>query len=69
MGLEGTAVGFAMLAKLLIATHFRDPTSGPQRLALQVTLGFGLGCTALSFCLELRALLLNHDSLDGFKVQ
>ncbi len=69
MGLEGTAVGFATLAKLLTATLLRDSTSrAPRRLALQVTLSFGWVCTALPFCLELRA-FLNHDSLYGFKVQ
>jgi hypothetical protein len=66
MGLEGTAVGIAMLAKLLTVTLLRDSTSrAPRRLALWVTLGFRWGCTALSFCLEVRTLLLNHDSLDS----
>ncbi len=65
-GLEGTAVGLATLAKLLTVTLLGDLTSwAPRRLALWVTLGFGWGCTALSFCLEVRALLLNHDSLNG----
>ncbi len=70
VGLEGTAVGFAMLAELLTATLLRDSTSwAPRRLALQVTLVFRWGCTALSFCLEFFALLLNHDSLYGLKVR
>ncbi len=69
MGLEGTAVGLAMLAKLLTATLFRDSTSwAPRCLALWVTLGFRWGCTALPFHLDFRA-FLNHDSLNGFKVQ
>jgi hypothetical protein len=69
VGLEGTAVGFAALAKLLIATLLRDSTSrAPRRLALRVTLGFGMGCTALTLCLEFLAVLLNHDLLYGLKV-
>ncbi len=68
MGLEGTAVGLATLAKLLTATLLRDSTSrAHRRLALWVTLGFGWGCTALPFCLEF-CIFLNHDSLYGFKV-
>ncbi len=63
---EGTVMGLAMLAKLLTATLLRDSTSwAPRRLALRVTLGFGWGCTTLSFCLEVHTFLLNHDSLDG----
>ncbi len=70
VGLEGTAVGFATLVELLTATLLRDSTSrAPRRLALWVTLGFGWGCTALSFCLEFLALLLNHDSLYSLKIQ
>ncbi len=70
VGLEGTAVGFATLAELLTATLLMDLTNrAPRRLALWITLGFGLGCTALSFCLEFCALLLNHDSLYGLKVR
>ncbi len=70
VGLEGTAVGFATLAELLTATLLRDLTSqGPRRLALWVTLGIGLGCTTLTFCLEFLAVLLNHDLLYGLKVQ
>ncbi len=69
VGLEGTAVGFAMLAELLTATLHRDLTSwSPRRLALWVTLGFGWGCTTRSLCLEFLALLLNHDLLYGLKV-
>jgi hypothetical protein len=68
--LVGTAVGFATLAKLLTATLLRDSTSWPpRRLALWVTLGLGSGCTSLTFCLELLVVLLNHDLLDGVKVQ
>jgi hypothetical protein len=70
VGLEGTAVGFAMLAELLTATLLRDSTSrAPRRLALRATLGFGWGCTALTFCLEFLAVLLNHDLLYGLEVQ
>ncbi len=66
VGCEGTAVGLAMLAKLLTATLLRDSTSwAPRCLALWVTFGFGWGCTSLSFCLEVCAFLLNHDLLDG----
>jgi hypothetical protein len=66
VGLEGTAVGLAMLAKLLTATFLRDSTSwATRRLALWVTLGFGLGCTTLTLCLEFLAVILNHDSLYG----
>jgi hypothetical protein len=69
MGLEGTAVGLAMLVKLLTATLLRDSTSrAPRRLVLRVTLGFRWGYTALPFCLEFCA-FLNHDSLYGFKVR
>ena len=66
VGREGTAMGLAMLAKLLNATLLRDSTSwAPRRLALWVTLGFGSGCTSLTLHLELLAMLLNHDLLDG----
>jgi hypothetical protein len=66
MGLEGTAVSLATLATLLTGTLLRDSTSrAPRRLALLVTLGFGWGCTTLSFCFEVCTLLLNHDLLDG----
>jgi hypothetical protein len=62
VGLVGTAVGFATLAKLLTTTLFRDLASqAPSRLVLWVTLGFGPGCTSLTFCLELLVLLPNHD--------
>ncbi len=70
VGLEETAVGLATLAKLLTGTLLRDSTSwAPRRLALWVALGFGLGCTALTFCLEFLAVLFNHDSLNGLKVR
>jgi hypothetical protein len=70
VGLEGTAVGFATLAELLTMTLLRDSTSQALiLLVLRVTLGFGLGCTALTFCLEFCALFLNHDSLYRLKVQ
>jgi hypothetical protein len=66
VGRVGTAVGFAMLAILLTATLLRDLISqAPRRLALQVTLGLGQGCTSLTFCLELLVLLLDHDMLDS----
>jgi hypothetical protein len=66
----GTAVGLAMLAKLLTATLLRDSTSqAPRRLALWVTLGFESGCTSLTFRLELLVVLLNHNSLNGLKVR
>ncbi len=69
VGLEGTAVGFSMLVELLTATLLRDSTSrAPRRLALRATLGFGLGCTALTFRLEFLAVLLNHDLLYVLKV-
>ncbi len=70
VGLKGTAVGFATLAELLTAILFRDLTSwAPRCRVLWVTLGFGWGCTTLSFCLEFLALLLNHDSLFGLEVR
>jgi hypothetical protein len=70
VGLEGTAVDFATLAELLTATLLRDSTSRtPRHLALWVTLGFGSGCTTLTFCLEFLAVLLNHDSLYGLEAR
>ena len=64
VGVVGTAVGFATLAKLLTATLLRGSTSwAPRHLALQITLGRGPGCTSLPFCLELLVMLLNHDKL------
>jgi hypothetical protein len=70
VGLKGTTVGFALLAKLLTATLLRGLTSwAPRCLALWVTFGFGLGCTALFFCLEFCTFLLNHDLLYGLKVR
>jgi hypothetical protein len=69
VGLEGTTMGFAMLTELLTATLLRDSTSrAPRCLALQVILGFGLCCTALTFCLEFLAVLLNRDLLYGLEV-
>jgi hypothetical protein len=69
VGLERTAVGFATLAEHLTATLLRDSTSWPpKRLALWVTLGFGLRCTAFTFHLAFLAVLLNHDLLYGLKV-
>jgi hypothetical protein len=69
VGLVGTAVGLATLAKLLTVTLLRDSTSQASRcLALWVTICFGLGCTSHSFCLELLVMFLNHDLLDGLKV-
>jgi hypothetical protein len=66
VGLVGTAVGFATLAKLLTAILLRDSTSrAPRCLALRITLGFGPGCTSLTFHLELLAFLLNHDMLNS----
>ncbi len=63
---EGSAMGLAPLTKLLTATLLRDSTSqAPRRLALWVTFGLRWGCTALSFRLEVRTFLLNHDSLDS----
>jgi hypothetical protein len=47
VGLVGTAMGFATLAKILTATLLIDSTSrAPRRLALQITLGFGPGCSS-----------------------
>ncbi len=62
VGLVGTAVGLATLAKLLTATLFRESTSrAPRCLVLRVTLNFGSGGTSLAFRLELLVMLLNHD--------
>jgi hypothetical protein len=68
VGLVGTAVGFATLAKLLTATLLRDSTSWAPRqcLALWITLSFRPGCNSFTFCLEFLVLLCNHDSLDSF---
>ncbi len=67
---ERSTMGLALLAELLTATCLRDSTSrAPGCLALWVSLGFGWGCTALPFCLEVCTLLLNHDLLDGFQVR
>jgi hypothetical protein len=62
---EGSAMGLALLAKLLTATLLRDSTSWAPRCLAWVTFGLGWGCTALSFCLEVCTFLLNHDSLDS----
>ncbi len=63
---EGSTMSLAPLAKLLSATLLRDSTSrAPGRLVLWVSLGLGWGCTALSFRLEVRTLLLYHDALDS----
>jgi hypothetical protein len=70
VGLEGTAMGFAVLAEPLTVTLLKDLTNwAPRRLAFWVIFGFGWGCTALSFHLEFCALLLNHDSLFDLKVR
>ncbi len=70
VGLEGSPMGVATLAELLTETILRDLTSqAPRHLALWVTLGFGSGCTTLTFCLEFLAVLLNHDLLYGLKVR
>jgi hypothetical protein len=54
LGLLGTVMGFAMLAKLLAATLFRDLTSwAPRCLALWISLGFRPGCSRDTLCLEL----------------
>jgi hypothetical protein len=64
VGLVGIAVGLAMLAKLLTVTLLRDSTSwAPRRSALWITLGFRLGFSSLTLCLELLLLLLNHNKL------
>jgi hypothetical protein len=66
VGLVGTAAGFTTLTKLLTATLLRDSTSrAPRCLSLGIALGFRLGCSSLTLCLELLLLLFNHDSLDS----
>jgi hypothetical protein len=66
VGLVGTAVCFAMLAKLLGATLLRDLTSrAPRSLALSITLGFRPGCTSLTLHLEFLVVLLNHNALNS----
>ncbi len=53
VGPEGSAMGLATLARLLTVTLLRDSTSqAPRCLALQVALGFGWGCTPLTFALS-----------------
>jgi hypothetical protein len=70
VGLVGTDVGLATLAEILTGTLLRDSTSpAPRCLALWVTLGFGLGCTSLTLCLELLVVLLNHDAVNSLKVR
>jgi hypothetical protein len=67
VGLVGTNVSFATLAKLFTVTLLGDSTSRPPRcLALWVTLGFRLGQCSLSFCLELLIMLINRDTLNSF---
>ncbi len=67
VGHEGSAMGLALLAKLLTATLLRDSNSwAPRRLSLWVTFGFGWGCTVLSFHLKVRTFFLSHDLLDSF---
>jgi hypothetical protein len=71
---ERTTMGLSLLAKLLTATLLRDSTSRPHgRFALWVALGFGWGCTALPFCLEVCTLFstMTHSiaSRSGNKVQ
>jgi hypothetical protein len=54
VGLVGTALGFATLAKLLTVTLLWDSTSWPPRcLPLGITLGFRPGCSILTFALSL----------------
>ncbi len=63
---EGSTMGLAPLAKLLSVTLLRDSISWALGcLALRVFLGLRWGCTALSFSLEVRILLLYHDLLDS----
>jgi hypothetical protein len=67
---ERTAMGLALLAKLLTATLLRDSTSGsPGHFALRVTLGFGWGCTTLCLGFEVRILLFFHHSFNSFQVR
>jgi hypothetical protein len=66
VGLVGTSVGFAKLAKLLTATLLWDLASqAPRCLALWITLGFRPGCSSLTFCLDFLVVLLNHDALNS----
>jgi hypothetical protein len=61
VGLVGTTLGFATLAKLLTATLLQDSTSrAPRRLALLC-----YSCTSLTFCLEPLVVLFNHDALNS----
>jgi hypothetical protein len=66
VGLVGTAMGFATLAKLLTATLLRDLTSrAPGRLSLRITFGFRPECSSLTLHLEPLILFFNHDLLDS----
>jgi hypothetical protein len=66
VGLVGTAVGFATLAKLLTVTFLRDSTSqAPRCLLLWIILVFRPCCSSLTICLELLLLIFYHDSLDS----
>jgi hypothetical protein len=66
VGLVETAMGFAMLAKLLTATLLRDSTHrAPRCLPLGITLGLRPGCSSLALHLELLILFFNHDLFDG----
>ncbi len=48
------------------ATRLRDSTSQiPRRHLLWITLGFRLGCSSLTLCLEHLILFFNHDSLNS----
>ncbi len=70
VGLVGTAMGFATLAKLLTVIHLRDLTSwAPRHLSLGIALGFRPGCSTLTLRLEPLILIFNHDSLDSLWVQ
>jgi hypothetical protein len=67
---ERTAMGLALLAKLLTGTLLRDSTSGsPGRFALRVTLGFDWGCTALCLGFEVCTSLFFHHSFNSFQVR
>jgi hypothetical protein len=67
---ERTAMGFALLAKLLTATLLRDLTRGSLGcFALRFTLGFGWGCTALCPGFEVRTSLFFHHLFNSFQVR
>ncbi len=65
MPCERTAMGLALLAKLLSATFLMHSTSGsPGCFALRNTLGFSWGCTLLCLGFEVCTLLFfNHLSI------